>query len=58
MGAQFDPKSMLGMVGFKGSVDYTIVNGIAVVQNGELTTADEEELVAAANEKVKRYLGK
>jgi hypothetical protein len=46
------------MVGFKGSVDYTIVNGIAVVQNGELTTADEEELVAAANEKVKRYLGK
>jgi cytosine/adenosine deaminase-related metal-dependent hydrolase len=58
VGAQFDPKSMLGTVGFKGSVDYTIVNGIAVVQNGELTTADEEELVAAANEKVKRYLGK
>ena len=40
-GAQFDPLSLLGTVGLKGPVDYTIVNGVAVVQNGELVTADE-----------------
>lgn len=43
-GAQFDPLSLLGTVGLKGPVDYTIVNGMAVVQNGELVTADEGEL--------------
>ena len=41
VGAQFDPMSVLGTVGFKGNVDYTIVNGVPVVQNGELTTFDE-----------------
>lgn len=58
VGAQFDPKSLLGTVGFKGSVDYTIVNGRAVVQNGELVNVDEAELVAKANETVRRYLGR
>lgn len=58
VGAQFDPKSLLCTVGFRGCVDYTIVNGRAVVQNGELTTVDEAELVAKANESVRRYLGR
>ena len=57
-GAQFDPLSLLGTVGLKGPVDYTIVNGMAVVQNGELVTADEGELAARANAAVCRYLGR
>ena len=57
-GAQFDPLSLLGTVGLKGPVDYTIVNGVAVGQNGELVTADEGELAARANAAVCRYLGR
>ena len=57
-GAQFDPMSLLGTVGFKGCVDYTIVNGRPVVQNGELVTVDEGEVTAKANETVRRYLGR
>lgn len=58
VGAQLDPMSLLGTVGFKGNVDYTIVNGIPVVQNGELTTIDEEETVRSANQVVRRYLNR
>ena len=57
-GAQFDPMSLLGTVGFKGDVDYTIVGGVPVVQQGELTTADEGEIVRRAGETVSRYLGR
>ena len=58
VGAQFDPMSMLGTVGFPGSVDYTVVGGVPVVQQGELTTMDETELVLKANQVVRRYLGR
>ena len=58
VGTQFDPMSVLGTVGFKGNVDYTIVNGVPVVQNGELTTIDEAETVRAANAVVRRYLNR
>lgn len=58
VGAQFDPLSMLGTVGFKGPVDYTIVAGQPIVQNGQLVTLDEGELTAKANEKVRRYLSR
>ena len=58
VGAQFDPMSVLGTVGFKGNVDYTIVNGVPVVQNGELTTFDEAEAVRSANRVVRRYLNR
>ena len=58
VGAQFDPMSMLGTVGLKGPVDYTVVNGVPVVQDGVLTTVDEGELSARANDVVRRYLGR
>lgn len=58
VGAQFDPMSMLATVGFQGDVDFTIVNGVPVVQNGVLTTIDEAETAAAANRTVRRYLAR
>lgn len=58
VGAQFDPMSVLGTVGFQGNVDYTVVNGIPVVQRGELTTIDEAETVVKANQVVRKYLGR
>ena len=57
-GAQFDPMSLLGTVGLKGPVDYTIVNGVPVVQHGQLVTADEGEIAAHARETVRRYLNR
>ena len=57
-GVQFDPMSMLGTVGLKGAVDYTIVNGVPVVQQGQLVTADERELADRANQLVYQYLGR
>lgn len=55
-GAQFDPMSLLGTVGFHAPVDYTIINGVPVVQNGELVTIDERETAARANEICRKYL--
>lgn len=58
VGAQFDPMSLLSTVGLKGNVDFTVVNGVLVVQNGELTTIDEAAIIAHANETVRAYLGR
>lgn len=58
VGAMFDPKSVLGTVGVKGSVDYTIVNGKIVVRNGHLVTMDEEKIAKEANEAVCTFLEK
>lgn len=58
VGAQFDPMSMLGTVGFKGSVDFCVAAGRPIVQNGQLVTVDEDEVTAKANEKVRRYLNR
>lgn len=58
VGAQFDPRSMLATVGFKGDVDYTIVNGVPVVRQGQLTAVDEDEIVSRSNAVVRRYLNR
>ncbi|CUX17933.1 Hydroxydechloroatrazine ethylaminohydrolase [Clostridium sp. C105KSO15] len=58
IGAQFDPMSVLCTVGLKGSVDYTVVNGVIVVKEGRLVRVDEENLVRKANEAVTDYLNK
>lgn len=58
VGTQFDPKSLLGTVGFKGSVDYTIIAGKVVVKEGKLINIDEEKITYEANESVKRLIRK
>ena len=55
---QFDPKNLLGTVGFKGSVDYTVINGRIVVERGELVTVDEQSVVRQANALVRQYLNR
>lgn len=56
VGAQFDPMAMLGTVGWKGSVDFTIVNGRVAVEDGRLTGIDEKSAAVRANETARAYL--
>ena len=49
---------MLGTVGFKGPVDYTVVNGKVVVRDGRLTGVDEERAVRAARAAAAAYLSR
>ncbi len=58
VGADLDVKSMLGTVGFKGPVDYTVVNGKVVVRDGRLTGVDEEKAVREARTAVSAYLSR
>lgn len=56
VGGQYDPRSLLGCIGFKGAVDYTVVNGNVVVEDGHLLGVDEESIVKKANASVERLL--
>lgn len=58
IGTQYDPKSLLGTVGVKGSVDYTVISGKVVVKEGKLVTIDEEKLVSEANKTVEKLINK
>ncbi|MDO5416914.1 MAG: 8-oxoguanine deaminase [Lachnospiraceae bacterium] len=58
VGAQYDVKSMLCTVGFKGSVDYTVAGGKIVVKNGQLTGVDEHAMTEKANASVAAYLSR
>ena len=58
VGACYDPKSVLGTVGVRGAVDYTVVNGKITVANGNLVTVDEEKVAYEANRKCQEYLSK
>ena len=49
---------MLGTVGFKGPVDYTVVNGKVVVREGRLTGIDEEQAVREAQTCCQAYLNR
>ena len=57
VGADYDVKSVLGTVGVRGAVDYTIVHGRVTVQDGRLVQVDEGKLAHEANEKCRAYLG-
>ena len=56
VGTQADPAALLCTVGVNRPVDYTIVNGRIVVQDGELLTVDEASVAAKANTLVEGLL--
>ena len=58
VGADLDPKSLLGTVGWKGPVDYTVVNGRVTVRQGRLVTLDEEKEYEVSNNLVRDYLSR
>ncbi len=58
VGACVDAKSVLGTVGVRGAVDYTVVHGRVTVKNGKLTTIDEDKIAFDANKKCMEYLSK
>lgn len=58
VGANFDAKSLFGTIGWKGSVDYTIVNGRVVVEKRKLISVDEEKMYRLADETENKYLSK
>ena len=58
IGAEYDPKSILGTVGLKSPVDYTIINGKVVVRKGKLITIDEEKIVFESRKAVENLFNK
>ncbi len=56
VGAMVDPKSVLATVGLKGAVDYTVINGKIVVQQGKLVTIDEEKTQYEAEQRFNRFI--
>ena len=58
VGACTDPGSVLGTVGVRGAVDYTVVHGRVTVRDGRLVTVDEEKVAQEANNKCRAYLAK
>jgi cytosine/adenosine deaminase-related metal-dependent hydrolase len=58
VGTLYDPKSVLGTVGFKGAVDYTVVAGNVVVRDGKLVNVDENQIIKEANIAVQKLIDK
>ena len=56
VGCGQDAGSVLGTVGVRGPVDYTVVHGRVTVRNGRIVTVDEEKLAREANAKCRAYL--
>ena len=57
-GACPDPKNVLATVGFRQSVDYTMVHGRFTVRQGRLADLDEQALALQAEAVCRRYLAK
>ena len=55
-GACYDPASVLGTVGVRGAVDYTVIDGEVTVEHGRICGVDEEKLAADSDRELKRYL--
>ncbi|MBA2942775.1 8-oxoguanine deaminase [Paenibacillus sp. CGMCC 1.16610] len=56
VGTQTDPKSWLATVGLKRPVDYTIVDGKVVVENGRLVGEDEDRLAMDCQASFERFM--
>ncbi|BFT68960.1 8-oxoguanine deaminase [Paenibacillus sp. P36] len=56
VGTQNDPKSWLATVGLKRPVDYTIVAGKVVVENGRLVGEDEDQLAMDCQASFERFM--
>ena len=56
VGCCLDPMNLLGTVGLRAPVDYTVVQGSVVVENRRLVRMEEEALAAQANACCLRYL--
>ncbi len=58
VGCGQDAASVLGTVGVRGAVDYTVVQGRVTVREGHLAALDEGKLAVEANAKCREYLAK
>ena len=56
VGCGCDAGSVLGTVGVRGPVDYTVVQGRVTVEGGRLVTVDAERLAREADAKCRAYL--
>jgi len=56
VGTQNDVSAVLSTVGFRESVDLTVVNGKVVVKDGKLVSIDEEKTAYDADQVWQRYL--
>ena len=56
VGCGCDAGSVLGTVGVRGPVNYTVVHGRVTVEGGRLVTVDEERLAQEADAKCRAYL--
>ena len=56
VGCGCDAGSVLGTVGVRGPVDYTVVQGRVTVEGGRLVTVDEDRLAREADAKCRAYL--
>ena len=55
VGTDEDPLAVLTTVGVNDPVDYTIINGKIIVEDGEIVTMKEEEIIKKANEEYKKF---
>ena len=58
VGGEYSPADVLATVGLRGAVDYTVVNGRVVVENGHLSTIDEARVAEQARNTCRTYLAK
>ena len=56
VGCGRDAGSVLGTVGVRGPVDYTVVQGRVTVEHGRLVTVDEDALAREADARCRAYL--
>lgn len=56
VGTSKDPIALLTTVGVSHPVDYTIINGKIVVENGEIITIDEAKIVRESNLKFDNFI--